>query len=70
MCEGGIHWTLSSAAGLVMTGQWRPVCSVSQDLPDCRLRRGFERAMERTFGEVGHCARVHRVWLLGSALRV
>lgn len=69
MCEGGIHWTLSSAAGLMLTGQWRPVCSVSQDLPDCRLRRGFERAMERAFAEEGHCARVHRVWLLGRALR-
>lgn len=64
-----LHWIASSLAGLLLTGQFRPVCSVSQDLPDCRLRRGFERAMERAFDEPGHCARVHRVWLLGRALR-
>lgn len=69
MCEAGWHWTASSAAGLVLSGQYRPVCSLSQSLPDCGPRRAFERAMERAFAEPGHCARVHRVWLLGRLLR-
>mgnify|MGYP000400870201 CR=1 FL=1 len=69
MCEGGLHWTISSAAGFVITGQYRPICSLSQSLPDCAPRRAFERAMERAFAEPGHCARVHRVWLLGRLLR-
>lgn len=69
MCEGGWHWAASSAAGWLLTGQFRPLCSVSQDLPDCRLRRGFERAMERLFDEPGHVQRVHRVYVLGRALR-
>ena len=64
-----LHWTLSSMAGLLLTGQRRPLCSLSQDLPDGRLRRGFEWAMEQAFDEPGHCARVHRVWMLGRALR-
>ena len=69
MCEGGLHWTISSAAGFVLTGRYRPICSLSQSLPDCAPRRAFERAMGRAFREEQHCARVHRVWLLGNALR-
>ena len=69
MCEAGPHWMLSSAAGFILTGQYRPICSLSQSLPDCAPRRAFERAMERVFDEPGHVQRVHRVWLLGRALR-
>lgn len=64
-----MHWTVSSIAGFLLTGQYRPICSLSQSLPDCGPRRAFERAMDRAFDECGHCARIHRVWLIGRALR-
>lgn len=64
-----MHWTASSIAGFLLTGQYRPICSLSQSIPDCGPRRAFERAMERAFAEPGHCARVHCIWLIGRALR-
>lgn len=75
MCEGGHHWALSSAAGAVIRGQIRPLCSVSYDLPDCAIRRGFHRAMDGIFAPRSpaaiqhHCLHIHAAWLVGSALR-
>lgn len=63
------HWRVSSAAGFVIAGQYRPICSLSQSLPDCAPRRAFERAMERAFGEARHVQRVHATWLIGNTLR-
>lgn len=75
MCEGGIHWALSSAAGVVMRGQSRPLCSVSYDLPDCLPRRAFHRAMDMIFAPRSpaaiqhHCLHIHAAYLVGRLLR-
>lgn len=58
-----MHWFLSCLAGWLLTGWWRPVCSISWDLPDCTARTRFHDTMSRAFGEDGHCARVHVEWL-------
>ena len=63
-----MHWTVSSIAGFLLTGQYRPVCSLSQSLPDCGPRRAFERAMDRAF-EPDHCRKIHATWLIGYAVR-
>lgn len=64
-----MHWHLSSLAGLLLTGQWRPVCAWAAMQPDCAAKRAFCRAMERAFAEPGHVERVARVWAVGAALR-
>ena len=63
------HWTVSSALGFALTGQFRPVCSLSQSLPDCCIRRAFEARMERAFDEPEHCRRIHDTRLIGCLLR-
>ena len=63
------HWAVSSALGFVLTGQFRPVCSLSQSLPDCCIRRAFEARMARAFAEENHCLRIHRIWLVAVMLR-
>lgn len=64
-----IHWHVSSALGFVLTGQYRPVCSASQSLPPCRVRRAFEARMERAFDDPGHCRRIHDTYVLARLLR-
>lgn len=64
-----MHWALSSLAGLMLTGRYRPVCAFVWGLPDCAARRAFGRAMEVAFGEVDHCRRVRDTYLIGRALR-
>lgn len=64
-----MHWHLSSLAGLLLTGRYKPVCAiVALHAPDCGAKRAFERAMERTF-EPDHCRRIAAIWLIGDALR-
>lgn len=62
------HWRASSLAGLLLTGRWRPLCSIVHGLPDSRFRRGFVAAMDRVF-EKGHCQRVADTWAIGDAVR-
>lgn len=64
-----LHWWLSSAAGLVLTGRYRPLCALVHRAPDCRARRAFSRAMDRAFREPEHLRRVHDTWSIGWALR-
>lgn len=69
MCEGGLHWTISSAAGFVMTGRFKPVCAIVYGLPDCAARRAFLRLMDRAFRETNHCRRVALTYRVGRLLR-
>ena len=75
MCEAGPHWMLSSDAGAVLAWQWRPVCSLSWDVPDTRLRRWFHAKMDRTFDPPhpaaiqNHCLHIHAAYLVGRLLR-
>ena len=69
MCEGGLHWTISSAAGFVLTGTARPLCSIAYEAPDCMARRAFLRAADWLFDEVGHCRRVALTYRVGRLLR-
>lgn len=69
-----IHWRISAAAGFLLTGRYRPVCSISWDWPDCAGRTLFHRAMNRTFPAhppqiAHHCLHTHAVWLLCCLLR-
>ena len=63
------HWTISSAAGFVITGQYRPICSLVHAAPDCMARRGAVRALGRVFDDPRHCERIHDTWAVGRALR-
>lgn len=63
-----IHWHISSTIGFAMTGQYRPVCSLSQSLPPCALRRAFERRMDRAFGDPGHCRKINVIYVVGKFL--
>lgn len=63
------HWYLSSCLGLILTGQFRPLCAAVYSAPDCRARRAALRALDRAFAEQDHARRVHLVWLIGSALK-
>ena len=63
------HWTISSAAGFVITGTARPLCSIAYEAPDCAARRAFLRAADWLFSEDQHCRRVALTFRLGSALR-
>ena len=69
MCEGGLHWTISSAAGFVLTGTARPLCSIAYEARACAARRAFLRAADRLFAEVDHCQRIALTYRLGSWLR-
>ena len=69
MCEAGWHWAASSAAGFVITGRLRPLCSIAYEARDCAARRAFLRAADWLFDEVGHCQRVALTYRLGSWLR-
>lgn len=69
MCEAGPHWTISSAAGFVITGQYRPVCSLVHAAPDCMARRAAVRALGRAFDDPEHTRRIHDTWAVGAALR-
>lgn len=62
------HWQASSALGLLLTGRWRPLCSIVHGLPDSRFRRGFVAAMDRLF-EPGHCRRISDTYAIGAAVR-
>lgn len=69
MCEGGLHWTISSAAGFVITGQYRPICSLVHAAPDCMARRGAVRVLGRVFDDPRHCERIHDTWAIGASMR-
>lgn len=64
----GWHWHASSAAGFLMTGHWRPVCSISWDAPEV-IAEPFQRQMDRIFHEVGHCAAIHVKWMERTFMR-
>lgn len=68
MCEGGMHWTISSAAGFVLTGTARPLCSIAYEAPDCLARRAFLRVMDHAFAESDHCRRVAITYSAGKFL--
>ena len=70
MCEAGTHWMLSSAAGFVLTGTARPLCSLAYEARDCMARRAFLRLADKLFNEVGHCQRIALTWRVGHALRL
>ena len=63
------HWYLSSCLGVILAGQFRPVCSVVAALPDCCPRRIFIAQMDHVFDEARHCGRIHDTWLIGRLLR-
>lgn len=63
------HWHVSSALGFLLTGQYRPVCSIAHGLPDSRARQAFETRMDRFFGEIEHCRRIHNTYVLARLLR-
>ena len=69
MCEAGWHWAASSAAGLVLTGTARPLCSIAYEARDCAVRRAFLRLMDRAFAEQNHCRRVALTYRVGRLLR-
>ena len=69
MCEGGVHWALSSAAGLLLTGRYRPLCSVVYEAPNCSARSAFLRAADWLFAEERHCQRIACTYRLGRTLR-
>lgn len=65
-----LHWHASSAIGWLLTGQWRPVCSIIWDVPVPPLQERFRREMDRRFAEVDHCARIHVEWMERTLNRV
>lgn len=58
------EWHVSALAGLLLTGQWRPLCSIIWDLPLPPVRRVYCRQMDRSFDESEHCVRIHVEWML------
>lgn len=64
-----LHWHVSSALGLILTGQHRPICAAVYAAPDCRARRVFMWAMDRAFAERDHCRRVALTYQIGRAIR-
>lgn len=64
-----LHWTISSAAGFVITGRLRPLCSIAYEARDSAARRAFLRAADRLFSEADHCRRIALTYRLGRALR-
>lgn len=69
MCEAGWHWAASSAAGFVLTGTARPLCSIAYEARECAARRAFLRAADRLFSETDHCRRIALTYQVGRALR-
>lgn len=69
MCEAGWHWAVSSAAGLVLTGTARPLCSIAYEARECAARRAFLRAMDHAFAESDHCRRIAITYQVGRLLR-
>ena len=64
-----VHWYLSSCLGVILAGQFRPVCSIVAALHDSSPRRAFIAQMDRVFDEARHCGRIHDTWLIGCLLR-
>ena len=64
-----LHWTASSLAGLLLTGAFRPLCSIAYEAPDCAARRAFLRVADWLFDEVGHCRRIAITYRVGRLLR-
>lgn len=64
-----IHWHVSSCAGFLLTGQYRPLCAIVHAAPDGPVRRLFRRRMDRAFGEADHTQRIHDTWLICALLR-
>ena len=69
MCEAGWHWAASSAAGLVLTGTARPLCSIAYEARECAARRAFLRVMDHAFAESDHCRRIALTYRVGRLLR-
>lgn len=63
------HWYLSSCAGFVLTGRFRPVCAIVHRLPDCRAKEAFSAAMNRRFAETRHCGRIADTYAIARLLR-
>lgn len=63
------HWHISSCLGFVVSGQYRPLCSLIHCAPDCLARRAFQRWADRYFAEQGHTQRMHVIWLITAMLR-
>ena len=61
-----LHWRVSSALGLLLTGRYRPVCAVVYAARDCAARRAFLRLMDALFDEPAHC---RRIWLTEQVSR-
>ena len=64
-----LHWYASSCAGFVLTGRFRPVCSIVYVLPECRAKAAFARDMNRRFKEDRHIGRIHDTWQIACLLR-
>lgn len=64
-----LHWYVSSCAGFVLSGRFRPVCSIVHVMPECRAKAAFSQDMNRRFGELRHCGRIHDTWLIARLLR-
>lgn len=63
------HWRASSCLGFVLTGQWRPLCSVIHCAEHFTYREAFQRWADRYFDEPDHTLKMHANWLLGTMLR-
>ncbi|SEN51575.1 hypothetical protein SAMN04489859_1008134 [Paracoccus alcaliphilus] len=64
-----LHWRVSSAIGLLLTGRARPVCAIVYAAPDCAARRAFLRLMDMAFGERDHCRRIWLTERISRAIR-
>ena len=62
------HWRVSSAAGFIITGRLRPLCSIAYEARECAARRAFLRAADRLFAESDHCRRVAITYSAGKFL--
>ena len=63
------HWHASSCAGFMLTGEYRPVCSIVWVMPVCRFRQAFVARMDRIFKEIRHCGKTHDTYVICSLLR-
>ena len=64
-----LHWRVSSAAGFLLTGRLRPLCSIAYEARDCAARRAFLRSADWLFAESDHCRRVALTYRVGWLLR-
>lgn len=67
--HGLAHWHASSCAGFLLTGTYRPVCSLVEVAPDCRCKAAFQAATNWHYRETRHTGRIHDTWLIGCLLR-